>query len=362
MIVKRRKSMEKSFGTFMKEKRLEKNLTQKELAKILYVTESAVSKWEKDVAHPDISLLPKLAEILGVSEHELITASIDNKSREEKVQAKKWRAFSMSWSLFFYIAYAIALIPCFICNLAIDKTLSWFWIVFSALLLAFTFTNLPKLVKKHKLILLPLSMFLALCLLLGICCIYTKGDWFWIPVLSVLFGMILIFTPIYLSKYKVFENIKRYKDFVSIGIDYLVLNLLLIVIDFYSVGNNYTANHWYLNIALPITTIFYLILNILFCVKFLKTNKFLKTSIVLLLIDIFLYIPPMFIKLKDKNLQEELIDDVNILKSNLAVWKTEATQDNNIHCIIALTLVCLAVIFAIIGLILHLKRKKQNKI
>lgn len=353
--------MEKSFGTFMKEKRLEKNLTQKELAKILYVTESAVSKWEKNVAHPDISLLPKLAKILGVSEHELITASIDNKSREEKVQAKKWRAFSMSWSLFFYIAYAIALIPCFICNLAIDKTLSWFWIVLSALLLAFTFTNLPKLVKKYKLILLPLSMFLALCLLLGICCIYTKGDWFWIPVLSVLFGMILIFTPIYLSKYKVFENIKRYKDFVSIGIDFIALNVLLVVIDFYSVSNNYTANHWYLNIALPIATIVYLILNILLSVKFLKTNKFLKTSIVLFLIDIFLYLPPMFIKLKDKNLQEELIDDVNILKSNLAVWKTEATQDNNIHCIIALTLAGFAIIYAIIGLILHFKRKKQNK-
>ena len=352
--------MEKSFGTFLKEKRLEKNLTQKELAKLLFVSESAVSKWEKNVAHPDISLLPKLAEILGVSEHELITASIDNKSREEKVQAKKWRAFSLSWSLFFYIAYAIALIPCFICDLAINKGLTWFWIVMSALLLAFTFTNLPKLVKKHKLILLPLSMFLALCLLLGVCCIYTKGDWFWIPVLSVLFGMILIFTPIYLSKYKVFENIKRYKDFASIGIDFIALNVLLVVINFYSVSNKYTANHWYLNIALPIATIVYLILNILLCVKFLKTNKFLKTSIVLFLIDIFLYIPPMFIKLKNKNLQKELIDETNILKANFSVWKSEVTVDNNIHCIIALTIVGFALLFAIIGLILHLKRKKQN--
>jgi len=133
--------MENSFGDFLKSKRQEKNLTQKELANKLFVTESAVSKWEKDVAHPDITLLPKLSEILGVTEHELITASVDKKTREEKSQAKKWRAFSVSWSLFFYIAYAVALIPCFICNLAIDKTLSWFWIVASALLLAFSFTN-----------------------------------------------------------------------------------------------------------------------------------------------------------------------------------------------------------------------------
>ena len=142
--------MEISFGKFLKQKRQEKNLTQKELASSLFVTESAVSKWEKNIAHPDITLLPKLSELLGVTEHELITASIDKKSREEKKQAKKWRTLSFSWSLFFYISYSLALIPCFICNLAIDKTLSWFWIVVSALLLSFTFTNLPRLIKKHK--------------------------------------------------------------------------------------------------------------------------------------------------------------------------------------------------------------------
>ena len=103
--------MEYTFGEFLKKKRQEKNLTQKELSKLLVVSESAVSKWEKDVAHPDITLLPKLSSILGVSEHELITASIDNKSREEKVQAKKWRVFSFSWSLFFYIAYSVTLVP-----------------------------------------------------------------------------------------------------------------------------------------------------------------------------------------------------------------------------------------------------------
>ena len=138
--------MECKFGEFLKQKRQEKNLTQKDLAKALFVTESAVSKWEKNIAHPDITLIPKLSEILGVNEHELITASIDMQSREEKVQAKKWRVFSLSWSLFFYISYVIALITCFICDLAINKGLTWFWIVLSALLLAFTFTNLPKLI------------------------------------------------------------------------------------------------------------------------------------------------------------------------------------------------------------------------
>lgn len=352
--------MKKSFGEFLKEKRQEKNLTQKEIANLLFVSESAVSKWEKNVAHPDITLLPKLSEILEVTEHELITASIDKQSREEKVQAKKWRAFNLSWSLFFYISYAIALIPCFICDLAINKGLTWFWIVLSALILAFTFTNLPRLIKKHKLIFVPLSMLLSLCLLLGVCCIYNKGDWFLIPTLSVLLALVIIFTPIYISKYNIFSKIKKYNDFISIGIDFVMLNILLIVCNIYSVSNNYTSNtYWFLNIALPITTVFYLFLNLLISIRFLKLNRFLKASIILILIDIFLYLPPMFIKLKNPMRQKELIDDSNILKADFSVWKEGVTLDNNIHCIIFLTLMSLSIIFLIVGLIRYYKRKNK---
>lgn len=353
--------MEKTFGSFLAEKRKEKNLTQKKLAEMLYVSESAVSKWEKDVAHPDITMLPKLSEILGVTEHEIITASIDNKSREEKSQAKKWRAFSMSWSLFFYISYGIALIPCFICNLAIDKTLSWFWIVFSALLLAFTFTNLPKLIKKHKLLILPLSMYGALCLLLGVCCIYTSGDWFMIPVVSVLLGMVIIFCPIYIAKLDVFKKIRKYNDFISIAVAFIVLNILLLFAENYSVSHGYIGHSWYLKVGLPVTFICYLALNLLCTVRFLKINKLLKTSIVLGLIDLMLYIPPMFLKVGNKNIQKELIDDFNILNADLSVW-SGTTVDYNVHLIIFLTILGLALAFLTAGLILHIKRKNKNKV
>ena len=348
-----------SFGAFLKGKRQEKNLTQKELAKLLIVSESAVSKWEKDVAHPDITLLPKLSEILDVSEHELITASIDKRSREEKVQAKKWRTLSFSWSLFFYISYALALIPCFICDLAINKTLSWFWIVLSSLILAFTFTNLPKHIKKNKLIFVPLSMYLALTLLLGVCCIYTKGNWFLIPTLSVLFGLIIIFIPIYLNKYKIFKKIKKYADFVSVGIDFVALNILLIVIDIFSVSNGYANNHWFLKIGFPITLVCYLIISILMAVRFLKVNKLLKTSIILTFIN-SLYLVPPFLKFKNPELQRELSFEANIFKADFSRWIPEVTLDQNIHAIIALTLLGLSIIFLISGLILHYKRKKTK--
>lgn len=350
--------MENTFGSFLRQKRQEKNLTQKELSKLLFVSESTVSKWEKDVAHPDITLLPKLSEILSVSEHELITASVDNKAREEKNQAKKWRVFSLSWSLFFYIAYGIALIPCFICNLAINKTLSWFWIVLSALILAFTFTNLPKLIKIYKLILIPLSQYLALVLLLGVCCIYTGGNWFWIPSLSVLLGLVIIFIPIYIAKYEVFSKIKKYNDFISVAVDFLMLNILLIVINAYTLKNGYADGWWYFKIALPIVCGVYLALSIIMSVRFLKINRWLKASIVLTLSNAFLYILPLFIKVRNTESQKE-INELNIFKADLSSWQAGATIEQNIHLIVCLTLLFLALVFLTIGLIRHYRRNKE---
>ena len=53
--------------------RREKGMKQDELAEILGISPQAVSKWENDQTCPDIALLPKLAEILGVTVDELLS-------------------------------------------------------------------------------------------------------------------------------------------------------------------------------------------------------------------------------------------------------------------------------------------------
>ena len=59
-------------GRFIVELRREHGLTQKALADTLGVTDKAVSKWERGLSYPDIVILPKLAEVLGVSEGEIL--------------------------------------------------------------------------------------------------------------------------------------------------------------------------------------------------------------------------------------------------------------------------------------------------
>ena len=59
-------------GKFIQEKRKEKNLTQKELANKLGVTDRAVSKWERGVGCPDVSILEKLSKELDCSILEIL--------------------------------------------------------------------------------------------------------------------------------------------------------------------------------------------------------------------------------------------------------------------------------------------------
>jgi transcriptional regulator with XRE-family HTH domain len=59
-------------GQYIASCRKEKQMTQGDLAKALNVSVQAVSKWERGNNYPDISLFPKLAEVLGTSVGELL--------------------------------------------------------------------------------------------------------------------------------------------------------------------------------------------------------------------------------------------------------------------------------------------------
>ncbi len=69
----------------IKSLRKRKNLTQLQFAELLNITDKAVSKWEVGEANPDISLLPKIADIFNVSLDYLLTGKKeeDNISLED---------------------------------------------------------------------------------------------------------------------------------------------------------------------------------------------------------------------------------------------------------------------------------------
>ena len=73
----------KKIGSFLKKLRKEKEITQEELAEMLYVSGRTVSRWETGTNMPDISLLVDIAEIFDVSIPEII-----NGERNQKIKGR----------------------------------------------------------------------------------------------------------------------------------------------------------------------------------------------------------------------------------------------------------------------------------
>ena len=61
-------------GSFIKEIRKEKGLTQEQLAEKLGVSQKSVSRWETGKTMPDYSLLPNICETLEINVAELLGA------------------------------------------------------------------------------------------------------------------------------------------------------------------------------------------------------------------------------------------------------------------------------------------------
>lgn len=71
-------------GKIIRTKRKEKNITQEQLGEMVGVSYKAVSKWENGRCMPDVSILKKLCEILGVSVDNLLDGKGEKKISDNK--------------------------------------------------------------------------------------------------------------------------------------------------------------------------------------------------------------------------------------------------------------------------------------
>ena len=266
-----------AFGKFISVKRKAKGLTQGELAQQLYVTESAVSKWERGISYPDITLVTAICSALEISEHELITASDDVHQRQVELQAETYRRLRRGYLWTFYIIYGATLLICFICNLAITHTLSWFWIVLTSCMMAFSLTSLPLLVSKKKGLTTLGSFFLTLNLLLLAGCLYTSGHWLFVSFTALAFSFSVVFAPIVLRNVVLPQQFCGHKALLSMGADTLLLFLLLTAVSAYQ---NQLSQLFY---PVGTLTLYLLILPwaFLLVIRYIKIGLWFRTAICL---------------------------------------------------------------------------------
>ncbi len=65
-------------GKFIAESRKDKDLTQRELGEKLGISKNAVSKWERGISMPDVSIMKELCNVLDISLNEFFNGESDN--------------------------------------------------------------------------------------------------------------------------------------------------------------------------------------------------------------------------------------------------------------------------------------------
>ncbi len=99
-----------TFGQKLKKIRSENNLTQDQLADMIFVTRTAISKWETDNGYPSIDSLKAISNIFGISIDELISdADVENKKLLDEKNARNMYCVAMAFLavtvLFTLLAY-----------------------------------------------------------------------------------------------------------------------------------------------------------------------------------------------------------------------------------------------------------------
>lgn len=335
-----------SFGKYIREKRIEKGLSQQQLAEMLYVSESAVSKWERGANYPDITMISDLCKALEINEHELVTASTDTEYRKLQKDAKKFNNLSKASYWTVLICYAVALLACFICNIAVNHTLDWFFVVLSSLICAFSFfPTFSRFFAKHKLEIFLLTTFVSIGLVLFTCGIFV-GDATWVPV-SIVGTLMLyfsIFAPILFVRLKLSKTISRF------GFLFYVLGMLALTVAVLAT-TQLVASFSFIQ-ALMITAYCFVPFILSGLVFALNIDTFIKVSICILLTAIAGYGCNKFLSIVFKS------NDYSQYTVDFSNWNE--CVSGNVNFIIFGSFFIIAVVFAVIGIIRSVRKSSKK--
>ena len=199
------------------------------------------------MSYPDITLIHDICEILGVSEHELLTASEDVEARSAEKLAAKYRRYARNFKLVQYILYGGAALVCLICDAADGGGFGWSLIVLASLLAAASLTLLPALVPERMGgVSAALGLMASVTLLFGVICAAGGYDWFAPAALGTLFGLWLLTGPYIVRRLPLPEALKGRKASL-----YFALSLILLLALF-GVCCLREGGSWFLTAALGV--------------------------------------------------------------------------------------------------------------
>lgn len=178
----------KKTGGFIAERRKLLKMTQKELAEKLNVTDKAVSKWERGQGYPEITTIPHLAEVLGVSTSEImlgeaatceVTPDDNNEIKSDEIVSstvdymehlngqKKTRAKDIAF-ISLTLSLLVGMFVSGLCNYVISEKFDWSLYVFGGCIFTWIVTAPLLKLKKHSLLISAAGLSISIIPLLSL--------------------------------------------------------------------------------------------------------------------------------------------------------------------------------------------------
>ncbi|MGM9596709.1 MAG: zf-HC2 domain-containing protein [Eubacteriales bacterium] len=274
---------------------------------------------------------------------------LEREVKEEKtdVIAGQRKVFKRKSALVGSVLAGIFMIPilvCLIVNLATGAGLTWFFIVLASLLVAASLTVVPLMVPADKFLWTLGTFSVSLIMLLGVCCIYTDGKWFFVVSSAVLFGIGMVFLPFAVRSRPLSGILKSQKGLAVMTADTVLYALMMLSIGLYTKAPGFFRIS--AAISLPIIAFAWAIFAL---IRYAGKNGWIKAGLCATLSGVFVFFADALI-----NLLMGL--GVRLPVFSPFQWNF-GTVDGNVKWLSLIVGVLLGVILITIGLV---NRRKQK--
>lgn len=185
------------------------------------------------MSYPDITLLLDICAALDVTEHELLTASVDTQKRSAERMAEKYQRLTRGFCVFMCIILGGVLLGFGIAAI-VSRDLWFLPIAAASVMIAASLTLLPFLLARraewepYKWAVSLAGMVGSVELLILLCCLRSGSmEWFPAVALCILFGSSLLMLPVFLRQVPLPESLQRCKASLYTGTQSVLLLLML---------------------------------------------------------------------------------------------------------------------------------------
>jgi len=169
--------------------------------------------------------------------------------------------------------FMIPILVCLIVDLASGEGLTWFFVVLVSLLVASSLLIVPLMARENKFLWTVAAFVPSLLLLLGVCCIYTRGRWFLVAATAALFGLAVVLLPIVVHRPPVAARLKNHKGVAVMAADTVLYALMMVSIGLFVRDPYYNGAAFLL--SLPCVALAWAVFALLRCPRY---NGLLKAG------------------------------------------------------------------------------------